>query len=143
MAGRIDEDGMIQPSRYLRIEISMNETHMSYCSNYCNGSLKVFCPSVIFHRDTSTLLGHPMALSTVASRTSSPLKAPVTEILDLHYDHGILPTPDETKPNKLDLGDEDNWSLYEDALEGGSDDCRSPEGSGSGRLHAHKIYSRD
>ena len=85
----------------------------------------------------------PPTSTQVVPRTSSPLKAPVTEITDLPPDDGISPIPVETKSNKLGLGDEDEWSMYEEVLLAQEDDVHgSVEGSESGRLHEYKIYTR-
>ena len=69
---------------------------------------------------------------------SSPLKTLVTEKINVPYDDSTLPISDETKPSKLDLGDEDDWSMYEDifALDG---EGGFREGSDSGRLHTNYI----
>ena len=54
--------------------------------------------------------------------SSSPLKAPAVEIVDLLSDNGSL---NELKPEDLVSDDEigdDQWSLYEDALAEMADD---------------------
>ena len=52
-----------------------------------------------------------------ACSNPSPLKIPVTEIVDLLTDDDGSPdSPDATGVDTFELGDEDEWSMFEDAL---------------------------
>lgn len=62
---------------------------------------------------------------------SSPLKAPAVEIVDLLSDNEVGSEPIPEDPLGGEQDDEDQWSLYEDALaemvnDGSTDDCTWP-----------------